>query len=371
MGELKREHARKSKAGRSSGFSAADVARSIVANDRFTVQRLKSLPNLAYVRESTTIRLDQVTRRLGEFAESTPEWRTLKAEADNLSGRLDKIKTEEIARMLAARAREQDKLKAGRDVTGLTSKINAAVEEHNAAVAEAVSREMRGKTAAQLDAEAEANPFLRRRSTSSLPWKLGLEAAKKRAAAAAAAGIDLNAGAGAGAGSESSSAAVSRAASAPLAGADGGEVAPVSIAELFGDDGANDDPVAAAASLSAAGAGSAARLGLGGDGMGSASRLQAARNYNGGLSQSLSGLGLGQGAAAAGRGDGASSGSGAGAGAGGGASDAADGAAAAASLTDIFGEQADAGAGDSAGAGAGPKVVSFAEMRRRLAAGGR
>lgn len=368
VGELKREHARKTTASRSSGFSAADVARSIVANDRFTVARLKTLPNLAYVRESTTIRLDQVTRRLAEFPEGGPEWRTLKAEADNLAGRLEKIKAEEISRMLAIRAREQERMRAGRDVTGLTSKLNAAVEEHNAAVAEAVSREMRGKTAAQLDAEAEANPFLRRRSTSSVPWKLGLEAAKKRAAAAAAAGVVDVSAAGAAAGSESgsSSVAVSRAPSAPAADAAvSGEVAPVNLDELFGDDG-GVDAVTAAANAGGGHADSAAR---GSDHVGSASRLAAAR-------ASISGLSLGAGAGAgAGRSDaasGSSGGSGAGAGAGAGAGDAPD--AAAASLTDIFGEQADAAAGTDgagAGAGAGQKVVSFAEMRRRLAAGGR
>lgn len=186
VGDLRREQARKQALIRASGFSAADVEKSIAANDKFTAQRLRAIANLAYEREQAQIRIERCRARLAEFDAAAPAAVKLRAEIDALQTRLSRIADEESARRERQREKEAEKLRTGRDASVLTRLLNSRAEAHNRAVAEHVAAAERGKSNAELHAETESNPFLRRRTQNALLWNLSGASAPPESAAAAA-----------------------------------------------------------------------------------------------------------------------------------------------------------------------------------------
>jgi hypothetical protein len=190
VGEIRRMFATKKLLKDQASFTPTLVDKSIKLREEFmfTDAKLRKLPNLAYIRDAMSLRLDECSKRLREYSADSQEHKLLTSEIGKLRNRLNAVNREEAKRRVAFREKEKEKLETRKDVSSLTRLINSKVEKHNREVLELAAHANRAKISDPAAAAAnEDNPFMRRRTAPEILWKVAAQAADVAAVTAAVA----------------------------------------------------------------------------------------------------------------------------------------------------------------------------------------
>ena len=207
-------------------FDAGAVARSLALSDRFL--DVRRVANLTRTRDLAVIALDKY-REEGARAQARGDGegaRRAKQTVAFYQARLKAIDDEQTRRREKARRSEAAARAAGKNVSALTSFLNAKAADANRAAMERISDDLRGKSAAQLEADMEDNPYMRRRTIPQNLWSVpgqavaGVKAPQQQQQQQAAA--------------TAAAAAAPAAAVAPFS-AGGATAAAVDMADIFGD----------------------------------------------------------------------------------------------------------------------------------------
>ena len=177
VAEARKVRVRAETAAARSHFDADAVNKRLAAADFFVDSKLRSIPNLTHVRDAATLKLAESKERAARAAAGSREEADARKDADRYSRRLTLIAEEEARRRAAHFSAEEARLQAGRDVSSLTRIINAKVEQANRRTMEQVSEELRGKSAADVDADTDDNPYARRRTAPMNLWSVPVQAA--------------------------------------------------------------------------------------------------------------------------------------------------------------------------------------------------